>query len=505
MRGSRNRLRRVGLAGFMSALATVGVLLTTGVTADASATARAADAVTVTVGSGSDGPPVAAGFVGLATEFPSVEKEVGTNPEEPDDAFEQTARNLAPFGGLTLRIGGDSTDWAWWPVPGMKQPPWVRWTMTPTWAAVTKKLVDDLNAHLIVGVNMEADSTQIASTEVNEISSQLGSSVPITYEVGNEPELYSKFPFYKEKDGRPVLGRPKSYSFPDITAEWNRIAGALPHVRLAGPGYSSLNALPEVNQFLDSAQQLSVLTVHSYPLKAMRCGGAADESRLFQPTSLQELAAEVNAWTTLAHRHGIPVRVDEMNSVTCGGTFGFSDTFGPALWALNILPLYAEAGAQGVNFQSRPFSAQNLIQTDHTRSGWRVEVQPEYYGLLAFAKLTPPGSHILQVSKTPAGLYAWAVRTPSGQMSVVLTNVSSSATTVGIQAAGARGAGSEEALEAASGGLRTTGRVTLGRQTIPPITGQLTGTAVTKTVASAHGIYDVNVPAASAEIVTFKH
>jgi hypothetical protein len=488
----------------ISALASVGVLLTTGVTADASATARTADAVTVTVGSGSDGPPVAAGFVGLATEFPAVKNELGNDPEEPDDAFEQTARNLAPFGGLTFRIGGDSSDWAWWPVPGMREPPWVRWSMTSTWAAVTKRFVDDLNAHLIVGINMEADSTRIASTEVQGISSQLGDSVPITYEVGNEPELYSKFPFYKKKDGRPVLGRPKGYSFPDITAEWNRIAGALPHVRLAGPGYSALNALPEVSQFLDGAQRLSLLTVHSYPLKAMRCGGGpADESRLFQPASLQELAAEVKAWTTLARQHGIPVRVDEMNSVTCGGTFGFSDTFGPALWALNILPLYAEAGAQGVNFQSRPFSAQNLIQTDHTRSGWRVEVQPEYYGLLAFAKLTPPGSRILQVSETPAGLYAWAVRAPGGQRSVVLTNVTSSATTVGIHGVGARGLASVEALRAASGGLHTAGRVTLGGQTISPSTGELTGTAVTQTLASAQGVYDVHVAPASAEIVTF--
>ena len=35
--------------------------------------------------------------------------------------------------------------------------------MTPTWAAVTKRLVNDLHAHLIVGINMEADSTKVAT------------------------------------------------------------------------------------------------------------------------------------------------------------------------------------------------------------------------------------------------------------------------------------------------------------------------------------------------------
>ena len=37
---------------------------------------------------------------------------------------------------------------------------------TPTWAAVTKKLADDLHAHLIVGINMEADSPGIARGEI---------------------------------------------------------------------------------------------------------------------------------------------------------------------------------------------------------------------------------------------------------------------------------------------------------------------------------------------------
>jgi hypothetical protein len=497
----------------VSVLGTVGVVLAVALTATASTSAppaRAAASATVTVSRSSLGPPVAAGFVGLATEYWDVEKEVGTNPAAPDTAFEQLVRNLAPYGGLALRIGGDSTDWSWWPLPGMSQPAWVRWTMTPTWAAVTKRLADDLHAHLIVGINMEADSDRVASTEVREIASQIGSSsqignsVPITYEVGNEPELYSKFPYYHDQHGQPVRGRPKSYSFPDITAQWDQLADMLPHVRLAGPGYSALGALPAVGQFLDSTRKLSLLTVHSYPLKSKRCGaGNLQESQLFQPSSLQQLAAEVNSWTSLGHQHAIPVRVDEINSVTCGGMPGFSNTFGPALWALNILPLYAQAGAEGVNFQTRPFTAQNLIQTSDMHSGWKVQTQPEYYGLLAFAQLTPPGSHMLQVSPMPNGLYAWAVRTPRGQTHVVVTNVSGSATTVGIRAAGARGAATVEDLQATSGGLHSTGRITLGGQAISQSTGELTGTPVTTAVHASGGSYQVKIPAASAAIITF--
>ena len=465
--------------------------------------AEAATPVAINVSSAEAGPPVSAGFVGIATELWDVEKETGTNAAQPDVAFEQLVRNLAPHGGLTLRIGGDSTDWSWWPVAGMKQPPWVRWTMTPTWAAVTRRLVDDLHAHLIIGVNMEADSPQVATTEVNQIDSRIGGADPITFELGNEPELYSHFPFYHNARGQAVLGRPRGYSYSDITSEWNKLAKALAHSRLAGPGYSGLSALPYAGQFLGASRRVSLLTVHTYPLKSARCGaGKLQESELFQPSSLQTIADELSSWAGVGHHYGVPVRVDEMNSVTCGGSPTFSKTFGPSLWALNILPLYAEAGAAGVNFQTRPYTAQNLIQPNQTAAGWSVQVQPEYYGMLAFAQLTPPGSKMLRVTAGGDGLYAWAVRTPARQTHVVVTNVTGRPSIVAISTAGASGPATVEALRSKSGGLAASSGITLGGQTLSQSTGELTGKLITRTVHSSGGAYHLTVPPASAEIVT---
>jgi glycosyl hydrolase family 79 len=483
----------------------LATLLIVGTRASASTPRTGTSAMPVTVSSSGVGPGVAAGFVGLATEYWNVENEVGTDPAKPDAPFEQVARNLAPGGGFSLRIGGDSTDWTWFPIPGMKQPPWVRWTMTPAWTAVTKRLVGDLHAHLIVGLNMESGSVKIADAELREIQTGIGDSAPITFELGNEPELYSHFPYYHTANGAAVLGRPKTYSLADMASQWDQLANALPKVRLAGPGYSGLSALPYVSQFLGSTHRLSLLTVHTYPLKSKRCTGGAplQESELFDADSLQNLASQVKTWTTVAHHYADGVRVDEMNSVTCGGEPGFTDTFGPALWALNVLPLYAEAGVNGVNFQTRPYTAQNLIQTSDTSSGWRVRVQPEYYGLLAFAKLTPPGSRILKVSTVKSDLYAWAARTPQGQTNVVITNVGSAPASFAVKAAGASGKATVEALKA-SGGLSAATGVTLGGQTLDPETGQLSGRLVTATVTPQKGAYDVTVPAASAQIVTFK-
>ena len=506
---ARLRAHTTNLLRALSALllaSLVGVAVVACASASGASTPATPSGVPVSVSATAVGPAVSAGFVGIATEYWNVEKEVGTDPAKPDVAFEQTARNLAPYGNLNLRIGGDSTDWTWFPIPGMAQPPWVRWTMTPTWAAVTKRLVNDLHAHLIVGINMEAGSLKVDDAEIQEIDKGVGGSAPITFELGNEPELYSHFPFYHDAAGGAVLGRPKTYSLQTMASQWNDIAKALPRVRLAGPGYSSLTALPYVSQFLSSTKRLSLLTVHTYPLKSKRCTGGAsrEESELFDGSSLQGLATRVSSWTALARQYLVGVRVDEMNSVTCGGEPGLTNSFGPALWALNILPLYAQEGVSGVNFQTRPFTAQNLIQTDDTHAGWRVVVQPEYYGLLAFAKLTPPGSRILSVSVLKNGLLAWAVRTPQGVTHVVVTNVGSSATDVAIKAAGASGNATAEALRSSSGKLSASTGVSLGGQSISASTGQLSGTPVIRTVHRTAGAYELSVPAASAEILSFR-
>ncbi len=460
--------------------------------------------IEVTVAGTPVGPPIRAGFVGITTEFWDLFREVGKDPTQPNTAFEQLLKNLAPDGGLDLRIGGDTTDWTWWPVPGMPHPPWARWTLTPMWMAVAKQLLVDLHAHLIIGINMEANSPVIASQEVAAIQAGIGPLVPTTYELGNEPELYPKWPFYITKAHQTVLGRPKGYSFPQITADWNRLADQLGNIRLAGIGYSSFRALPQVAPFLRSTHRLSLLTLHTYALTPQNCqqGGQLQESSLFLPSSLGGLAGHVSEWVSLGFQHRLAVRVDEINAVTCGGLKNFSDTMGPALWALNLLPLYAQTGVTGVNFETRPNTAQNLIQPTFTSTGWQVAVQPEYYGMLAFAQLTPPGSRILTTLSTPNGLLAWSDLTPQHMINVVVTNLGARTKQIAVQAAGAVGPATVESLTSAGQRLTSQTGVSLGGQSISPQTGLLTGPQVTSRVVPHDGIYDVSVAPASATILS---
>ena len=107
----------VALAGFMGS--------------GGAATASPTDVAVVTVASQANGPQIQPGFLGLSLENTAILPYAGDDPKAPDPVFLQLVRNLSPRQSPQLRIGGDSTDWAWYPVPGMSKPRGVRVTLTP--------------------------------------------------------------------------------------------------------------------------------------------------------------------------------------------------------------------------------------------------------------------------------------------------------------------------------------------------------------------------------------
>jgi len=179
-----------------------------------------------------------------------------------------------------------------------------------------------------------------------------------------------------------------------------------------------------------------------------------------------------------------------------------SNSFSEALWALNVLPALWRAGVQGVNFQTVDGNLNQMIAARHSASGWSVSVQPEYYGLLAFADAAPAGSRLLRISNPGvAHLYQFAVRAPDGSERIVLTDVGSAARTIGVTATGTRGTGSLSLLTARS--LNATGGATLAGQRLSARSGRLAGApTVTPVRPNAGGVYAVRVPAHAAAILT---
>ena len=457
----------------------------------------------LTVGQGVVGPAVPAGFLGLSIEFPGVEDYAGENPAALDPAFVRLIRDLSPGQEGVLRIGGDSTDWTWWPVPHMSRPGGIRYDLTEDWVKVAQALAKALDDRLILGINLEADSRRVAAAEAHALLSGIGSKWIDAFEIGNEPELYGTFGWYTTKGGQHIPGRPRDYDFQDFASDFSTIAGALPRVSLAGPDSGSAPWLQDLGGFLSDERRVGVVTVHAYPTKHCSPSQRVTPADLFSEAASRGLAEQVASYAALAHRHGLALRVDEINSVSCGGEQGLSNAFAPALWALDVLFQMERLGINGVNFHTNPHTLNQLIGAREVHGTWQAEVEPEYYGLIMFAQAAPAGSRLLKVSgPTARGFDSWATRAPDGQIHVVLINEGAAAKSVRLRITSGRGPATLVRLLAPS--LQAKSGVTLGGQTLgsETSTGLLAGSSTATTVAPVAGSYPVSVPAGSAAMLT---
>jgi hypothetical protein len=439
----------------------------------------------------------AQGFLGIATSFSTIPALSGP-AADPDTPFVNLLRNLSPGAPAVLRLGGNSADDSWWPTPGVKSR--YLYALTPRWGANVHALLTALGGKAILGVNLEEGpkiDSKIAPIEVADFNRYVGANLIDAFELGNEPEF---FPLSVVNGVRGVRG---SDTVPAYGKKFSHIASELGGAPLAGPGSVGPQWLGELGTVLSHLpSRLKLVTVHAYAMKNCSRLAHLAVSDFFTRSSIQGLADSIRGEVKAAAAHGKPLRVDEFNGVTCGGKAGISDSFGEALWALNVLPALWQAGVQGVNVQTVYGALNQMIHANHAASGWSVSVEPEYYGLLAFAGATPAGSYLLRISKPGlANFYQFAVRAPDGSERIVLTNVGSAARTIGVSASHTRGVGSLSLLSA--GSLSAIGGTTLGGQSLSPRTGQLTGTPRLRRIRpNAKGVYAVRVPAHAAAILT---
>ena len=280
-----------------------------------------AHATAVTVDPGARDPVVPRGFLGLSIEYPALEAYAGSDPSSLDPVFEQLVRNLAPGQAPVLRIGGNSADRTWWPVAGVSRPPGVTFDLSRQWLEVTRALAQTLGAHLILGVNLEQDSPQLAAAEARALINGVGPQAVRALELGNEPDLYPKFPWYSS-GGHAVFGRPRSYDEAAFTRDFAGFTGALPHVPLAGPSLSGMMWTRDLGQFLAAEPHLGLVTLHRYPLQVCLTPRTSARyptiARLLSPATSTVLADSFAPYVALARAHGLSLRVDELNTVSCG-------------------------------------------------------------------------------------------------------------------------------------------------------------------------------------------
>ena len=466
-------------------------------------------ALRLSIGAAPVSRPVPGGFVGFSVEYPSMITYAGRDPAALDPVFLALVRDLTPGQSPVLRFGGDTTDWSWWTTPGVAKPGGIRYIVGPRWAAVTAATARTLGARLILGINFESDRAAIAATEASALVRAIGLRFIAGLELGNEPEVYGSLGWYSTPSRTPVLGRAPSYDFRSFLPDYRAVSSALPgDVPLAGPASGAAAWLSGLGQFLASAPRVRVVTFHRYPLHRCFTPRSSPDfpsvTNLLAPVAASGPATSLQAAVRVAHAHGLAFRADELNSVSCGGARGVSDTFASALWVLDTLLHMAAVGVDGVNIHTFKKAVYEPFAFAHAGGRWQAEVKPLYYGLLMFTRAAPPGSRLVATTVAPvAGLRTWATRAPDGSFRLLLINESRRRALI-IAARPASPARAATVIRLRAPGLRATRGVTLGGQSFatPTTTGRLAGAPRPVSLIPIRGRYVVRVPAASATLLT---
>jgi hypothetical protein len=358
---------------------------------------------------------------------------------------------------------------------------------------------------VIAGVNLAAGQPALAAAEAKALIAGIGRKNLQDLEIGNEPDVYAMFPWYTGH-GHHHYARAPGWNLTEFTQDFNRWLKAMPSYPLAGPAFAELNWLSGLDQFIGAEPKLRLVTTHRYPLRGCEnnpiVAGYASIDTLMLDSSSLGMANSLAPYVAEAHNAGLPFRVGEMNSASCAGRKGVSNTFAAALWVLDTLFNFASVGVDGVNLHSLPQAPYELATYSQVHGQWQAFVHPEVYGMLLFSQAFPPGAHLLPVSSPDGPVKIWATRSTTGRTRVVLINKSTTTpASVSMTVPGAGGRASLEWLSAPS--ISSTSGVTLGGQTF----GKETKTGIlasprTTPIEATQGTYTISVPAASAVLLT---
>jgi hypothetical protein len=463
--------------------------------------------VAMTVGGPLHARPIAPGFLGLSIEYRTIEEYSGRNPSAINPVFVHLIAQLSPGQRPQIRVGGDSTDRTWWPGRGATKPRGAYIKLTPKWAAIAAGLIHDLDARTTLGIDLEADSAGTARVEARMLIAAIGRRYVAALELGNEPELYDSFTWY-HVDGRKMTGRSRlTWSFPTYLQEYSRISAALPHLPLVGPAVGLPRWTAMLPEFIAAEPRVSEITLHKYPLQLCYIPPSwpmyPTIPHMLSPLASTGLADSVAPDVRLAHDNGLKIRIDEMNTISCGQAQSIGKSFATALWALNTLFAFARVGVDGINMHTYVGSSYALFRFHDHAGSWSGVVNPEYYGMLMFAQAAPPNSRLLRIGGARrAGVQAWATRATAGVVHVVLINDGQRERLINLHVRGAAGDGTLEHLIAPSLSSQfgvTLGGYGFGRRTT---TGILPAPEL-DSIAPERGAYPVSVPGESAALLTF--
>ena len=335
-------------------------------------------------------------------------------------------------GPFVLRVGGDSADHSLWdadPHRGSE----LYFELTPAWFRELRRAVSTAHLRLLLDLNLAARAPEMAAALTREALRELPRRSITALEIGNEPDLYGREPSYRLEtlaDVRPGTSwswnhySPRRYAAAFLHYA-NAVAAAdADRIPLAGPEVANpVGDLRWVKTLVeDDPAAVGLVTAHRYPYSA--CARRSSRywptiARVLSPRASSGLAASVEPVAALAASAHLAFRLTEMDSVTCGGVLGVSNTFATALWAPDALFSLLADRISGVNVHVRQGTFNEAFAI--TRRG--LDPHPLLYGLLAFVRTLSSGRTLLPTKvNAPArdNVKIWAVRTAGGYLHVIV-------------------------------------------------------------------------------------
>lgn len=401
-----------------------------------------------------------------------------------------------------LRIGGNTSEYCYWtPKPTAedmaaesapvnpstgKHPDQVR-RITPEAVRNLREFVDGTGWKLIYGLNMGTGTAEDAADEAAYVMKLLGPKV-VSFQLCNEPDL-----FYHNGIRKP------GYNFTDFAVEWQHfykvIRERVPDAPFSGPDTAFNNEwlVPFAQKFKD---EVAFLSQHYYAE-----GPPTDPSmtieRLLRPNP--KLVAEFAGMAQTHRDTGLPFRLTETNSCYQGGKKGVSNTFASALWGAELMYQLATQGGIGINFHGGGYGWYTPIAGTQ-KAGF--EARPIYYGMLMFAQAGAGQlveSH-LDKKQPDDTVAAYSLKTDTALKTVVFNKSADHALRIAVDP-GQR-AERAHALLLTGPALEATSDVMLGGASVSAHGDWSASSRMT--IASKHGAFTADLPAASAAVITFE-
>lgn len=349
-------------------------------------------------------------FMGLGYEISSVARPGLLSAA--NSVYVHLVRTLGKHG--VIRIGGNTADYA---------------SYSPNGASASvpegkgRSVVNDAVLHdlggfleatgwkLIWALNLGSSTVENAVEEARAVSRAAGDGL-LAFEIGNEPDLFSRNPH-----------RHRSYGYDAYLREFRQyrdtLQKALPGIAFAAP--DAATATDWVTRFAtDERSNIKLLTEHYYRGGAQNPTSTIAELLYPDPklaTMLQQLSAASNS-------SSLPYRICETNSFYGGGKPGVSDVFASALWVLDFMFTLASSGCAGVNMETGVnqlgfVSHYSPIGDDEHAYYWAA---PEYYGMLAFAQAGVGRIGVCTIDAGGKNISAYATRPDAKSLILTIIN-----------------------------------------------------------------------------------